>query len=184
MNDEVNLLPIKLQRYMEMMTSESDRGSVLVCAAILDDTLGEMIQAKLVPSPKNNDELLSSAFAPLGSFSSKIEMSYRLGLIRRDVYKSLTLLRKIRNDFAHASVKNGFDEQSTQQKIMDMVGCNKEVVDAIVDAVAVEKGNPSFDLSKLIEITSWRFLLEIIFSSMAAALSEQVSYIESISELE
>lgn len=184
MNIENDLFPEKYNKYMEMMSSESDRGAVLVCSAILDDTLGEMIKAKLVPSPKNKDELISDGFAPLGSFSSKIEMGYRLGLIPESYRKSLHLLRKIRNDFAHASVKNGFNNQATQQKIMDMVENNRNVIDAIVKALASKTNNTLFELNDLIKVTSYRFLLEFIFSSMAAALSEQIPNIEPIVKLE
>lgn len=183
MNIEKDLFPEKYNKYMEMMNSESDRGSVLVSTAILDDTLSEMIKAKLVPSYNRNDGLISEGFSPLGSFAAKIEMAYRLGLIRENYKKSLNSLRKIRNDFAHASVKNGFDNQVTQQRIMNIVECNRNVIDAIVEAVALNSNNTSFELSDFIRVTSYRFLLEFIFSSMAAALNEQIPNIESIVEL-
>ena len=35
------------------------------------------------------------------TFSSKILLAYQLGLISEQLYKQLTMLRKIRNDFSH-----------------------------------------------------------------------------------
>lgn len=184
MTKEKDLLPKKFQQYMEMMGDESDRGSVLVCAVILENTLEEMILAKLAPSASNSDELMGSSFSPLGSFASKIEIAYRLGLIRNDLRRSLVSLKKIRNDFAHASIKNGFENESTQQKIMNMVSYNKAVVDSIVEAVAKDKGDTEFNLENMIAITGWRFLLEIVFACMAAGLSEQIQHIDKIEVLE
>lgn len=52
--------------------------------------------------------------APLGTFSSKIEACYALGLIDEFEYQEIGLIRKIRNEFAHS--KHGLSFQTEKIK--------------------------------------------------------------------
>jgi hypothetical protein len=49
--------------------------------------------------------------ATLGTLSNRISAAYFLGLITKDEYHDLTLMRRIRNDFAH-EVETTFDTPS------------------------------------------------------------------------
>src|SRR3989304_4581866 len=80
---------------------ESDRASVILTAALLENSLEEMVKAMLVPSASAEDPLFDGATAPLGDFSSKIEIALRLGLISDQFARDLHIIRKIRNAFAH-----------------------------------------------------------------------------------
>src|SRR6185436_10257300 len=82
------------------LDKETDRGCSLMAASYLDYQLENVIRAKLV----NNETVVQKLFkfnGSLGSFSSKIEMAYSIGLIGEKAKKDLNLIRKIRNDFAH-----------------------------------------------------------------------------------
>jgi mannitol operon repressor len=46
-------------------------------------------------------QLVEGANAPLGTFSARIEACYALGLTSDDEHNDLTLIRRIRNEFAH-----------------------------------------------------------------------------------
>ena len=89
---------------------ESDRATVIIGAAKLDALLYLLLSQYLLPSTTGRDELLDGD-NPLGTFSVKINLSYRLGLINSHFCKSLHLIRKIRNSFAHevkgCSLKEG-----------------------------------------------------------------------------
>jgi len=76
--------------------SESDRAAVVLGAALLDSLLHQLIDAYLLPKPKQNkeDELLEGS-SPLATFSARIKMCYRLGLIDKEFLKALDLIRKI-----------------------------------------------------------------------------------------
>lgn len=78
----------------------SDRAASIVAAAVLDDTLRELLEAALVPErPSGLDP-----FAPgqeLGSFMSRVRMAFLLGLIDDSERRRLALVAKIRNEFAH-----------------------------------------------------------------------------------
>lgn len=81
--------------------TESTRAKVILAACYLDELLHQLIALVLKPSEKREDPLLDGPQAPLGTYSAKIELSYRLGVIPDGERKSLHLVRKIRNEFAH-----------------------------------------------------------------------------------
>lgn len=90
----------KFYPYLEFLHSESDRGRVLISTGYMEEQLKDILLAFMLDTPQAK-ELATSANAPLGTFSSRIAACYTLGLISEREHHDLTLLRKIRNDFAH-----------------------------------------------------------------------------------
>ena len=90
-----------LAKFVEELKRETDRGLPLVGAALIDEKLLETLQAFFIEG-KSSNKLLTEGNAPLGTFSSKIEACYALGLIDELEYQEIGLIRKIRNEFAHA----------------------------------------------------------------------------------
>ncbi len=98
-----------LARFVEELKRETDRGLPLVGAALLDDRLTETLRAFFCSVP-NVARLLDGPNAPLGTFSARAEACYSLGLIDQFEYTEIALIRKVRNEFAHA--KHGMDFSS------------------------------------------------------------------------
>lgn len=96
--------------YLDQLNRESDRGKVLISTGFMEEQLRKVLLAYLIQAPEA-DELVSGANAPLGTFSSRINACYLLGLISEVEHHDLNVIRKIRNDFAH-SISTGFDTQS------------------------------------------------------------------------
>lgn len=95
----------------ELEKSSSERSCVIVAAAYIDELLGYLFRFFLSsPSSEKEDKELFSGYGPLSSFSSKIVLSYRLGLISNYEYKTLQIIRKIRNSFAHDITKDSLLE--------------------------------------------------------------------------
>lgn len=90
-----------LARFVRELQAETDRGLPLVGAALIDEKLHDTLESFLVKG-KSAKKLLSEPYAPLGTFSSRIEACYSLGLIDGFEYREIGLIRKIRNEFAHA----------------------------------------------------------------------------------
>jgi DNA-binding MltR family transcriptional regulator len=78
----------------------SDRAAAIVGGAFLDVLLTELLQANFVPDPKNDDKIFQGNGC-LATFSSRIDLSYRLGLIAKQEHRALHTIREIRNKFAH-----------------------------------------------------------------------------------
>ena len=170
-------LPIFYYRLNE----ESERGSAIIVATLMDDALQQLLRAKLVPSPERNDELFDGAYAPLSSFSAKIDFAYRVGAIGPGTRSSLHLVRKIRNEFAHSSTDITFESRSVHSRIQELFKLNRGLLDVVWEVVAKEE-HPQIKQMKgdyrsnqgvdyLVKIMGWRATFEFLSSMIAAKLT-------------
>lgn len=90
-----------LAQFVDELKRETDRGLPLVGAALIDDRLTATLRAFFCEVPSSG-KLLDEPNAPLGTFSSKTDACYALGLIDDFEYNEIGLVRKVRNEFAHA----------------------------------------------------------------------------------
>lgn len=93
----------------DLQAEPNARSIVIVGASRVDNTLVEILRAHLLPKQakaSDSDELLEGD-APLATFSARIKMCHRLGLIDVTLYSALEQLRKLRNLCAHAVAFDG-----------------------------------------------------------------------------
>jgi hypothetical protein len=108
------------EAFYEEFVSDSDRAAVILGAAKIDDILGRILSAHLVlPFDEKSDELLSTN-GPLGTMSARIDMVFRLGLISKEFRRSLHLIRKIRNTFAHDLEGCSFETASIRSQTNEL----------------------------------------------------------------
>jgi len=192
MNDQLEFGQLILE-YVKQLREESERGAVIVSAALMDEALEELIKAKLVPSPEKKDELFIGAYAPLDNFSAKIDFAYRIGIIGFSIRASLHLLRKLRNDFAHSALQMSFDSSSVRDRIRELFKLNKELLDVLWD-VAKKENNPYIaeitggidskqGIDYLVEIAGWRSIFQILVSLISASLRQHYGDIEPLKSL-
>ena len=103
----------------EQFRTESDRACVILCAALLDQALETILKSRLAPTSTATDELLEGAYAPISTFSARIDISHRLGLISTKLCRDLHIVRKIRNDFAHNISGCSFEDSSVHHRITE-----------------------------------------------------------------
>ena len=84
--------------FYERLDSNDDRGAAILGVAYLDAVLEDAFRSRLRP---DTPESVFDYRGPVGDLSSRIEMAFALGWIAVDTRLDLTLLRRIRNDFAH-----------------------------------------------------------------------------------
>ncbi|MBN9406950.1 MAG: hypothetical protein J0I00_16190 [Burkholderiales bacterium] len=115
----------EFSEFVEELKNESDRAAVILGAAKLDLLLYHLLQKVLLPSTSKSDELLDGD-SPLGTFSAKIALAYRLGLIDPMLCKTLHLVRRIRNSFAHelsgVSLKSGAHRDRVRELFSPLEG--------------------------------------------------------------
>ncbi len=95
-----------LARFVNELKRESDRGLPLVGYALIDSKLAETLDA-FFADPKATKRLLFEGNSPLSTFSSRADACLALGLIDDTEYEEINLIRRVRNEFAHA--KHGID---------------------------------------------------------------------------
>lgn len=112
----------ELTIFIEGLANEGERALVIGGAARIDVALEHLIRRVTSHQPGGHDELFE-ANGPLSTFSAKIIMAYRLGLIDDGMESVLQLIRKIRNDFAHATTLVSLSESSHRNRINEIGKC-------------------------------------------------------------
>lgn len=180
--DQWHIFSARFSDFSDMLRRESERGSVIISAALIDEALEKMLKAKLVPASKpDDDELFNGHYAPLSGFSAKIDFAYRVGVIGFNIRKSLHLIRKLRNDFAHSPEQLNFQSQEVHSRIKDLFGLNEKLLDAIWESIDSQKDQRIMKIigsykSKsgvdcLSKIWGWRSTFELLCSIVSASLS-------------
>lgn len=107
----INVYSLKTKEAVTLnLLDESDRGAVIVGAALLENEL-DLILKQIISdheiSNKHTKEMFSLS-GPLASFSSKSLICYGFGFISKDIFDDLSRIRRLRNKFAHSSEKVDF----------------------------------------------------------------------------
>lgn len=106
---------------MDEFAKESDRAAVILSASLFDIALESLLRAFLVPIPTELDNLFEGVNAPLGTFASRIDLNFRLGLISSRFSRDLHLIRKIRNLFAHNIQGCNFENASVKSRVQELL---------------------------------------------------------------
>jgi DNA-binding MltR family transcriptional regulator len=115
---------------LKALCEESDRGSVLVGAAILDDCIEVLIRTYLSSKPhviKNAILPLFQNLGPMSSFWSKIRFAYAMDLIDEWAFRDLEIIRDIRNAFAHYCKPVDFSNQDIINKTENLVSADRAI---------------------------------------------------------
>lgn len=116
----------------EILDERNDRSLIILCSSIIDEQLYSILNSYLINPLKKDDDLLKGD-NPLSTFSSRIKMVYRIGIIDNSFREVLDNVRKIRNLSAH-SVELNLTKSPIKDHILSL---KKSVVD-----------RPSFNLTK------------------------------------
>ena len=100
---------------------ETDRALAIITSAHLDDLLEHLIALTLkISTPEVHKLVFNGDNAPLGTFSAKIEYVKVSQLLSSDEARDLTLMRKIRNDFAHELIGISFETSNVKDRCAEL----------------------------------------------------------------
>ncbi len=141
----------ELGEFLNSFNKESDRGAVLLAASILDEWLLDIIQSYLINDRVSN-ELLLGFGAPLGTFSARTKAAYSLGLIEKNEYDEINIIRKIRNEFGHSWKGVSFESPKIEKecKKLDWLGPTDDTINR------TNRGKFNFTVAILLTDLLWR----------------------------
>lgn len=116
-----------IDEFGKTLQKESDRGVILICASTIDSVLEDLIK-KYLNKNKGRKKIIDSLFEypnPLSTFASKIQFSYCLGLISKEIYEDFERIRKIRNKLAHGYEFKDFASDEIADNVFKLVGGHK-----------------------------------------------------------
>jgi hypothetical protein len=106
-------------RFLIELSAEGERSAIVMGASRLEVELENLIKGFMNHNPDGDDNLFDID-KPLGTFSAKISLAYRLGLIDSKIEHTLQMIRKTRNDFAHACSKIDIASSPHKERIAEM----------------------------------------------------------------
>jgi DNA-binding MltR family transcriptional regulator len=118
--DKYQRMAATMQMVSTKLRGESERGCVVLAFAWMDEQLTSNLRKYLLPSAQKldkADELLGVG-RPIGDAATKIDLSFRLGLIQPHTHKSLHMFRRLRNDFAHLASNISLSDQSIHGRVV------------------------------------------------------------------
>jgi DNA-binding MltR family transcriptional regulator len=124
---------MEVSRFVVSLARESERVAVVMGVAQVDLTLERSLKSLFREHPGGQDNLFDLD-RPLSTFSAKIALAFRIGLIDSDFEHVLQMFRKIRNDFAHSTEPEKLTESRHRNRM-------KEIVN-------VMKSSPSFESTR------------------------------------
>jgi len=109
-----------ISTFLNELAQESERSAVVLSAARLDNALEKLLKSYLVHYPGGSDNLFDQD-RPLSTFSAKIALAYRMGLIDSDFEHSIQMIRKLRNDFAHSIEHPSLSSSPNKERLGELV---------------------------------------------------------------
>lgn len=86
----------------DLLGEKMPRPIIIIGASKIDDLLFRIIEKHLFPARELKEDELLKGDSPLSTFSSRIKMTYRLGIIDDSLFRVLEQVRKVRNLCAHS----------------------------------------------------------------------------------
>ena len=100
-----------MRGFLEELGHETDRAAAILGAALLDELIYQLICAFLIDDAEEVQNLTDTE-RPLGAFGARIRAAYCMGLITKEIFKDLNVIKLIRNLFAHRLHGLSFSEES------------------------------------------------------------------------
>lgn len=110
---QIEQLSDETQRLFDVLNNESDLPCVLIGVSFLDETVRSML-GKFLQSGSTSQRLLNPLGGAIGDFSTRCDLGYCLGLIKKQFYVDLKKLAEIRNQFAHNHLGTDFFNETIQ----------------------------------------------------------------------
>jgi mannitol operon repressor len=152
-------------KFLGEMNKETERGTALIACVMLDNLLEKTIRSFLVQD-SDIDLLLRGFNAPLGTFSSRIQACYSMGLISTQEYGECLILKKVRNVFAHG-VHVSFKDQNIVDLckrltlgIMDIkgwdTGARRQFTTAAIVIILDLTNRPHYVSQARLNVVNWK----------------------------
>jgi hypothetical protein len=101
----------KLRDSIARSEKQGHAAIVVRLTSILEYDLERSIKRKFRSLNKDKRNRLFEGYGPLSSFAAKIDLAYALDITTDAIDKELTLMRRIRNKFAHSKERLTLDEE-------------------------------------------------------------------------
>jgi DNA-binding MltR family transcriptional regulator len=103
---------------------ESDRGTVIMTAAMIEDTLNQALENRLGHLNRKELDALFEFNGPMGTFSAKIKSAQAFKIIDRATRNHIEMIREMRNACAHSQNGLTFKDEILRNAVFSMLTPN------------------------------------------------------------
>lgn len=118
----------------QTLLKESDRGCAILGATLLADALEQLLRSFFRQGPgdvRGTIDPLFAGYAPLATFSARIQIAFGLGILARDLRDRIEIIRRLRNDFAHDWGPIDFEDPRCADRLALLIGRPSEAGDPL-----------------------------------------------------
>ena len=163
----IEVLSDQSKEVFKVVNAEPDLACVLILSSYLDQCIASLLKQYFISNSSIVDRLLNP-HGTLGTYQSRADLSYVLGLIPKTMYQNASTIGDIRNDFAHSHLELNFISDEIVGKInkikpprikfyISTSGDKKEEV--TLDEIIKFDGNPRLKFNIISIMTADRILL-------------------------
>jgi hypothetical protein len=140
----------KIMQVFNELNSATDRAAAIVGGSLVELALQSALEAHLHRDKKLTDNLFRPSGA-FGAFATKINLGFLVGIYGQNGIKELTIIKNIRNAFAHRLDIDSFGNQTIRDKALSLTFGQRYTIDA------QQQSKPSPDPSLPIGDWPWWF---------------------------
>ncbi len=158
--------------YTNKIANKNDREVMIISVAILEDTLDKLLKVKLAQVSKK-------AELPQMSYSSKVDLCYKMELIKSALRRTLQIFGNLVESFTKEEANNSYGNLEVQTNILELCKINdNDIFNLILKLI---NSDPSVEekyekVDDLVEYIGWsgtvKFICSIINASLIEALIE------------
>ena len=105
--------------FMMTFVVQPDHVAVILATARMDDLLADLIRFRLLPCATSKDDFLDGGNG-VNSFSNRIDLAFRIGVIEPQLASVLHLFRKIRNNFAQSYTEQSLTKSPHSDRLAEL----------------------------------------------------------------
>lgn len=113
---------------LKELSGESDRAVAIVGGSYIELSLTDALKVYLHRNKKIANDLFAMS-GPLGSFSSKIDLGYLVGIYGSAAHSDFVAVKKIRNAFAHSLEVADFKTEKVKMLAGNLKLCERYTID-------------------------------------------------------
>jgi hypothetical protein len=113
----------ELSEFLQQAPAWIDRGqaaTVLKTVAADEDVIQQCLEACMRPLSSKMRARLFNGYGPISSLAAKSDIAYAFRLLSDADYADLQIIRKVRNEFAHAQEVLGFEKPQIESLVSRM----------------------------------------------------------------
>jgi DNA-binding MltR family transcriptional regulator len=113
----------ELGEFLQQAPAWIDRGqaaTVLKTVAVYESVIQQCLEACMRPLSAKMRARLFNGYGPISSFAAKSDIAYAFRILSDADYADLQIIRKVRNEFAHAQDTIGFEKPQIEALVSRM----------------------------------------------------------------